>query len=177
MTEKTSLAPLPHPCRSYPTFGSLLPPPPCQRSYPTFGSLLPPPPPKRPYPTFGSLLPPLKPPLAPAPARGVLKTDRHGRWWPVYHDDPPDILSQCARGMHLRARRRQCRRLDPSRDRRRPRLVSGLRQLPLRLLQRTPPPPPAPSPWQAQKRRRGEEEKRVERKLDVRRPSVTYFRR
>ena len=51
---------------------------------------------------------------------GVWMPDRHGQWWPVYPDDPPDILIQCAIGKIWRCRHRQFVRLNPARHHRPP---------------------------------------------------------
>ena len=46
---------------------------------------------------------------------GIWKPDRHGQWWPVYPDDPPNILEKCAAGDLLvrRCRHRLAARKDP----------------------------------------------------------------
>ena len=59
---------------------------------------------------------------------GVWMPDRHGQWWPVYPDDPPDILIQCAIGKIWRCRHRQCVRLDPARHPRPKPSSTNLRQ-------------------------------------------------
>ena len=59
---------------------------------------------------------------------GVWMPDRHGQWWPVYPDDPPDILIQCAIGKIWRCRHRQCVRLNPARHHRPKPTSTHLRQ-------------------------------------------------
>ena len=46
---------------------------------------------------------------------GIWKPDRHGQWWPVYPDDPPNILEKCADGDLLvrRCRHRLAAGKDP----------------------------------------------------------------
>ena len=123
---------------------------------------------------------------------GIWKTDRHGQWWPVYPDDPPDILEQCAVGMIWRCRRRQCIKLNPANPKwavpkshtahlRQVTLTQGSSPRAPTPLPQRPRPPSARRPT-LQEASRGHSalrfpaKKAAEQLLRPRRKSVTYFR-